>query len=92
MLLHDSLNVRSLTIQPRGRVEEQVNETFSNPAADSWNEGDKDNKFSISNVYHVQANILMFVAFLLYLCQTESLFKDTLNAYKIFAEEKKKTL
>jgi len=45
-----------LTLSTAGRVEKQVNETFSNPAADSWNEGDKDNKFSISNVYHVQAN------------------------------------
>jgi hypothetical protein len=32
----------------------------------------------------------MFVAFLLYLCQTESLFKDILNAYKIVAEEQTK--
>jgi hypothetical protein len=29
----------------------------------------------------------MFIAFLLYLCQIEGLFKDTLNAYKIVAKE-----
>jgi len=97
LLLRDSLNVRSLPFQLWRCVEKQVNETFSNPAADSWNKGDKNNKFSISNVYHVQQMYIMyrltnrmFIAFLLYLCQIEGLFKDTLNAYKIVAEEQTK--
>jgi hypothetical protein len=42
-------------------------------------------RFQMSIMYRLTNR--MFIAFLLYLCQTEGLFKDTLNAYKIVAEE-----
>jgi hypothetical protein len=42
-------------------------------------------RFQMSIMYRLTNR--MFIAFLLYLCQTKGLLKDTLNAYKIVAEE-----